>query len=174
MKKIIGLSLMVILAVSCQWKKETPSAAAEPLPWLTDYTAAVESAKKEKKPLLIEFSTEWCPYCQYMKEMVFSEALVQEKLEEYVLVTLNGDMPEMQAKMEEFKVNGFPTYIFLGTDGKERSRFNTASSAEDMLEKLKGDKKDFYSVRVNIQWRIVFKWKDGDVEEVKIIDYHRG
>ena len=40
------------------------------------------------------------------------------------------------------------------------------------LEKLKGDLKEFYSIRVNAQWRIVFKWNNENVNEVKIIDYH--
>ena len=40
------------------------------------------------------------------------------------------------------------------------------------LEKLKGDLKDFYSIRINNQWRIIFKWNNGNAEEVKIIDYH--
>ena len=40
------------------------------------------------------------------------------------------------------------------------------------LEKLKGNFKNFYSVRINNQWRIIFKWKNGSVREVKIIDYH--
>ena len=40
------------------------------------------------------------------------------------------------------------------------------------LEKLKGDMKDYYSIRINDQWRIVFKWNNGNAENVKIIDYH--
>jgi len=40
------------------------------------------------------------------------------------------------------------------------------------LEKLKGDRKDFYSIRINDQWRIVFKWNNGNAENVEIIDYH--
>ncbi len=40
------------------------------------------------------------------------------------------------------------------------------------LEKLKGDLKDFYSIRINIQWRIIFKWIDSHSYEVLIIDYH--
>lgn len=40
------------------------------------------------------------------------------------------------------------------------------------LEKLAGNLKDFYSIRINDQWRIVFKWLDGNASEVKIIDYH--
>ena len=40
------------------------------------------------------------------------------------------------------------------------------------LEKLKGDLKDKYSVRINDQWRIVFGWNGSDSLEIEIIDYH--
>ena len=40
------------------------------------------------------------------------------------------------------------------------------------LEKLSGDLKRFYSIRINDQWRIIFKWIAGNASEVEIIDYH--
>ncbi|MFO0828742.1 MAG: type II toxin-antitoxin system RelE/ParE family toxin [Phycisphaerales bacterium] len=40
------------------------------------------------------------------------------------------------------------------------------------LEQLKGDLAGFYSIRVNDQWRIVFRWSGGDAHEVRILDYH--
>lgn len=40
------------------------------------------------------------------------------------------------------------------------------------LEKLKGNLKDFYSIRINDQWRIIFHWENGIASEVEIIDYH--
>lgn len=40
------------------------------------------------------------------------------------------------------------------------------------LEALKGDRKGQYSIRINDQWRICFKWKDGDSYDVEITDYH--
>jgi proteic killer suppression protein len=40
------------------------------------------------------------------------------------------------------------------------------------LEKLKGDLKDFYSIRINNQWRIIFQWKNNDAYDVEIVDYH--
>ena len=40
------------------------------------------------------------------------------------------------------------------------------------LEKLKGDKKNLYSIRINDQWRIIFKWSKGNVEAVEITDFH--
>jgi proteic killer suppression protein len=40
------------------------------------------------------------------------------------------------------------------------------------LEKLSGKLKEFYSIRINDQWRIMFKWNSGNAFEVEIIDYH--
>jgi len=40
------------------------------------------------------------------------------------------------------------------------------------LEKLKGKLEDYYSIRINNQWRIIFQWLNNDSYDVKIIDYH--
>jgi proteic killer suppression protein len=40
------------------------------------------------------------------------------------------------------------------------------------LEKLKGERAGQYSIRINDQWRICFEWRDGDVYDVEIVDYH--
>jgi len=40
------------------------------------------------------------------------------------------------------------------------------------LEKVNGDLEGFWSLRINDQWRVVFKWQDGDALDVDIIDYH--
>ena len=41
------------------------------------------------------------------------------------------------------------------------------------LEKLSGMLRDFYSIRINDQWRIIFKWENNQAKEVEIIDYHK-
>ena len=40
------------------------------------------------------------------------------------------------------------------------------------LEALKGDRKGQHSIRINDQWRICFRWRDGDAYDVEIVDYH--
>ena len=40
------------------------------------------------------------------------------------------------------------------------------------LEKLKGDRVGQYSIRINDQWRICFRWRENDAYEVEIVDYH--
>jgi len=84
--------------------------------------------------------------------------------------------------------------IFLGVKDKEVSKFppdvlkiaerkldmveaaaaiqDLASPPANRLEKLKGSKKEFWSIRINDQWRIIFKWLDDGPHEVEITDYH--
>ena len=57
---------------------------------------------------------------------------------------------------------------------------NAAAVVEDLrsppgnrLERLRGDLKGFYSIRINDQWRVIFEWRDGGAEKVQIVDYHR-
>ena len=40
------------------------------------------------------------------------------------------------------------------------------------LEALRGDFSGYYSIRVNNQWRIIFRWQDGNAYEVQLTDYH--
>ena len=40
------------------------------------------------------------------------------------------------------------------------------------LEKLTGDRVGQHSIRINDQWRICFRWRDGDAYDVEITDYH--
>ncbi len=40
------------------------------------------------------------------------------------------------------------------------------------LERLKGNREGQYSIRINKQWRICFRWRSGDAYDVEIVDYH--
>ena len=43
---------------------------------------------------------------------------------------------------------------------------------QNRLEKLKGDRKDQWSIRINDQWRVCFKFDGGEASSVEIVDYH--
>jgi proteic killer suppression protein len=84
--------------------------------------------------------------------------------------------------------------IFEGLSNKDSRKFpanlhdvakrkldylNVAKRIEDLevppgnrLEALSGDLKGCHSIRIHHQWRIIFKWEDGDCYEVSICDYH--
>lgn len=62
---------------------------------------------------------------------------------------------------------------------RKLAMLNRAALLEDLkippgnrLERLKGSRKGQYSIRVNRQWRICFRWTKAGVQEVEIVDYH--
>lgn len=79
---------------------------------------------------------------------------------------------------EGFRINWLPLALQEAARRKLRM-LNSAQSLLDLqvppsnrLEKLKGDLREYHSVRVNDQWRIIFIWESGNAEKVTLIDYH--
>lgn len=85
---------------------------------------------------------------------------------------------ETQKILEGERVKGLPLELQEIARRKLRMLNNSHNIADlqippsNRLEKLKGDLKDYYSIRVNIQYRIVFWWDNGNASEVEIMDYH--
>ena len=72
----------------------------------------------------------------------------------------------------------FPTEIAKRTKMR-LERINAAQDINDLkippshnLEMLSGNRKGEFSIRVNLQWRICFRWENGNAYDVEIVDYH--
>ena len=71
---------------------------------------------------------------------------------------------------------------FQGVETVARRKLRQLDAAGDLrdlaifpgnrLEALKGDRAGQYSVRVNDQWRICFRWRQSEAQDVEIVDYH--
>jgi toxin HigB-1 len=77
-----------------------------------------------------------------------------------------------------FEVRGLPREI-QGTARRKLKIIDAATSIESLrvppgsrLEPLKGERKGQWSIRINQQWRICLRWKDGNALDVEIVDYH--
>ena len=55
-----------------------------------------------------------------------------------------------------------------------RALLDLRSPPGNRLEALRGRWRSFHSIRVNEQWRVVFRWSEGQAHDVRLIDYHRG
>lgn len=82
-----------------------------------------------------------------------------------------------EALFQDQRVRQFTNFARVAK--RKLEAVNAASRLEDLtippsnrLEKLKGNFKDFHSIRINDQWRVIFKWIDGEPHEVRIVDYH--
>jgi toxin HigB-1 len=76
------------------------------------------------------------------------------------------------------EVRKFPQELYR-TARKKLLMVHVAKEVSDLrvppgnrLEKLKGDLKDYYSIRINSQWRVVFQFENGNALNVRVEDYH--
>ena len=76
------------------------------------------------------------------------------------------------------RVKGFSTELQEIARRKLRMLNNSQTTVDlqippsNRLEKLKGNLKNYYSLRINDQWRVIFKWNNGNALDVEIVDYH--
>ncbi len=133
MKKLFLLSIMIVLLnISCSAKKrDIDLKGAKIGKWTMDYNAALKAGKKYDKPIFLQFTgSDWCPWCKLMAKNVFATAVWKKYAKKNLfLVYLNFpryDLSLVPKKyrernnllVQQYGVQGFPTYIILDSDGK--------------------------------------------------------
>lgn len=131
---ILGLASFGLAATASISFAQAAPAAAEPgqagLKWLDNSQEVLELAKKEGKPILIDFTgSDWCGWCIRLKKEVFNtpefEAFAKDNL-----VLQMADFPKSipqsnelktqnRALAEKYGIQGFPTLIILDSEGKQ-------------------------------------------------------
>jgi len=117
LKIAIGLAL---LAVGVWFV--VPSKAGEGLAFRPYSDAALAEATAAGKPVVIDFFADWCLPCKELEKFTFSDPAVAKALDGWVL--LKADLtksasPEVAALRTKWNIQGVPTIVFLGPDGKE-------------------------------------------------------
>lgn len=119
------LALTAVLMVAAT------SATAGDDNWVADFDKAVETAKKENKNLLVDFTgSDWCGWCIKLHDEVFKhEAFLTVAKKDFVLVALDFPKseelkakvpnPERNAELQtKYGVRGFPTILLMTADGE--------------------------------------------------------
>ncbi len=110
------------------------ASVASAVPWQEDLTAALGTAKEKHQPLLIKFHAPWCGYCKQMDREVFSRQDVAQALSNWVTVSIDGDrQPEV---VDRYKIESYPTFVLLDSDGQEAFRINGAVSADEFIRQV--------------------------------------
>jgi len=78
------------------------------------------------------------------------------------------------------RTRAFPSDI-VAAAFRKLDMLNAAQALGDLrsppgnrLEALRGNWRSFHSIRVNEQWRVIFRWAEGAAHDVRLLDYHRG
>jgi thiol:disulfide interchange protein DsbD len=118
--------------------KEEPSA----LEWRNDLEAGLAEAKADGKPVMIDFTAEWCAACHEIEKVTFNDARVSKVLAGFVIIQLDmtENTDEDEAIMQRYGVTGLPAVIVFDAKGKEVGRINKFKKPVEfmkILEKVK-------------------------------------
>lgn len=110
------------------------------LQWLKDEPSALALAKETGKPIMLDFTADWCAACKQLERQTFSDPAVQEKLAGFVIAKI--DVTELNdantAIQRKYRVLSLPTVLFVGTDGEvvADQTLLTFERADKFLERL--------------------------------------
>ncbi len=115
-RSVIKVSfLLVCLAVPMQ------SFAAGSIQWGRSINSAMADAKKSNRLVMLEFYTDWCGYCKKLEATSYQDPKVVGLTNQLIPVKLNAEKEGLQ-QARQYKVSGFPTIVFVNSEGLEEDR----------------------------------------------------
>ena len=125
-KTILALALMV-------------SYASAQINWAPSYDAALVKAAKEKKNVMVMFSREECPACEYMEDIVFEEQAVENAINKnFVPVHLDIHKDKIPSELGYI---GTPTFHFVNAKGEKLKRYDGGANIPTFMGILNSVKK---------------------------------
>lgn len=108
---LVLAALAAVLALS--WLTRPPR---ERVPWRKDFAAASAEARQAGKPLLVDFTADWCGPCQQMRRTTWSDPDVERAIRNYVPVQV--DIDRNQRLASSYGISAIPHLLVLDPDGK--------------------------------------------------------
>jgi thiol:disulfide interchange protein DsbD len=93
------------------------------LDWQKYSDAALAKAAQDGKPVIIDFSAEWCLACHELEAYTFSDAIVGAASKDFVLLKFDAteDSPELDILKKKYGILGLPTILFFDRKGEWKS-----------------------------------------------------
>jgi thiol:disulfide interchange protein DsbD len=110
------------------------------LSWEHSEPLATQRATSEAKPLLLDFTAEWCGACKELARHTFADPTVMREASRFVTVQVDAtsdDDPAIDQIKDKYRVVGLPTVILLGANGQERARITEFIPPEQFLTTLR-------------------------------------
>jgi len=96
------------------------------LSWEQSEEVGRTRAEAERRPMLVDFTAEWCGACKELSRITFSDPTVMTEARRFVAVKVdatNEDDEAVDKVKDRYRVVGLPTVVLLDSDGRERARF---------------------------------------------------
>jgi thiol:disulfide interchange protein DsbD len=139
-RKVVGILLTTAGAFLFLSARDL-SSEAKPLTWEHSEVDAVAKARTEKRPLIVDFTAEWCGACKKLSKETFSDPRVAKRIDGFVMLKVdatNDEDPQVDAVKGKYKVVGLPTVVVYDSKGAERKRINDFVPPDAMLAALEG------------------------------------
>jgi thioredoxin:protein disulfide reductase len=111
------------------------------LSWEGSEEAARTRAETERRPMLVDFTAEWCGACKELSRITFSDPSVMAEAGRFVALKVdatNEDDLAVDKVKDRYGVVGLPTVVLLGSDGVERARFTEFVPPDRFLAAIRG------------------------------------
>ena len=116
----IGIGYLVItLFPQSSFPAQNSSSKKSTVSW-PDYSEEKFQSSLAKKPIIIDFSAEWCVACKELEALTFPHPEVLELSSKFTLLKFDAteDSPELSKMQEKYKILGLPTLVFINAQGK--------------------------------------------------------
>ena len=145
-RKVILLAAAMAVFISAACGRQEPVAeapvdtisnhASVEVTWERDLASALERARSEGKPVLVNFYADWCVWCKRLESTTLRDAKVASVLQDRV-VPLSLDVEGSGRELSnEYRVDGLPTIVVLDAGGREIGRIPGYMPPDTFLERV--------------------------------------
>lgn len=102
--------------------------------WRYNLSDALKAAKKEQKPIMVDFYTDWCGWCKKLDKDTYGDSRVQKLAGQFICVKVDGD--RNADLVGKYNIRGYPTILFLDSNGNIAQRIPGYVGPADFLKTM--------------------------------------